>query len=1569
MAIRSMVALRLVLVFALIQSVVASWRNTVSTPSTESDKDDLTARYPVHKIKIPIDHFRSDPRYEPHTEEKFDVRYWFDASHYKKGGPIIVLHGGETNGEGRLPFLQKGIVKILSEATNGLGVILEHRYYGESFPTANLSTESLRFLTTEQALADSAYFAQNVVFEGFEDVDLTAKGGNAPWIIYGGSYAGAQVAFLRVEYPDIFWGAISSSGVPKAIYDFWEYFEPVRKYGPPECISTTQKFVDMVDKIIIGLNDSEKTKRLKSLFGLGELTHHDDFVYSLAWGISYWQSVNWDPAISTRKFDYYCGNLTADELLYDNGDKKEEAKELLTAGGYGKEADALANRLLNFAGFVYVDQVTGCERREQTLDECLGQHELPWFKNDSLALADYRCWPYQVCTEWGYLQVGSTVPKDQMPVISRLVDLEYASIMCRKAFDIHKPSDVDRVNKYGGLDIEYDRLAFVDGEVDPWRPAGPHAEGARPRKNTINKPFILIEGAGHHWDENGLFPNETTPDLPPKPVVKAQAEEVKFVRRWVKGQVICPAWHGRSDNISDPVHLLAGCIPRSIELVAFDRPSSASTTTASAANGLQSPPHHLHRDRLGLVKKDRRGGRGASDPASSAPSSAVAPRRWWKRVEGYFAQPAEVGTRQSLESGIDKWEAQQDSDDEYSEKGGVVRNRNTGRRRWETPITRARVDNDIMKFSHSIQFNAVPDWSSSYIAYSNLKKLIYSLERQVNRVDEAGENVESAPLLDASVDTDVVFRRALDGELEKICSFFQPTETELYEEVESVVRDEEAYIQETKGLDMDSVGNTVVRTRTLSFNARRRLEGPLRNLGFGGGGRDAQGRDVRASMASEIAADEEAANNPDANTDDDMDMDESRGQDGRRRSSWKDYHKHAASEPLDRIVSDMSESRIQGGGFDPDHDSTVDPSYSALYNAGVSLKKRIISSYVSLCDLKSFIQLNRTGFAKALKKYDKILDRSLRRQYMNTTVSTAYPFTNPVMERLNGHIARIEQLYADLVTKGDLALSKRELRLHLREHVVWERNTVWREMIGIERKAQAANMGVRRTLLAGDQDPLTAQRQGDELEPTTKEIVTPVGRCPVPAWLLSSTFFTLIGIVVIFLVMLVLPIMSKPEQQNCLAMLVFVSLLWSTEAIPLFVTSLLVPFLVVTLRIMRTEEQPYRRLNTKEAAGAAFAAMWTPVIMLLLGGFTIAAALSKYDIARRMATFVLSKAGTKPRIVLVTNMFVSMILSMFISNVAAPVLCFSIIQPMLRNLPTDSRFTKALILGIALASNIGGAASPIASPQNIIALQNMTPAISWGTWFFIALPVCIICIILTWLLLLITFRPGRGTTIVPIRPVKDKFSGVQWFITLVTLFTIVLWCVSHELEETFGDMGVIAIIPLVLFFGTGILTKEDFNNFLWTIIILASGGLCLGRAVTSSGLLHTIAKAITERVANFSLYGVLLTFTGLILVVATFISHTVAALIMLPLVKQVGASMDQPHPNLLVMGSALICSVAMGLPTSGFPNMTAIMMEVPETGQRYLRVRHFITRGVPASIFSWGVVVTVGYGLMVVADL
>ncbi|KAF7174274.1 hypothetical protein CNMCM5623_006843 [Aspergillus felis] len=847
-----------------------------------------------------------------------------------------------------------------------------------------------------------------------------------------------------------------------------------------------------------------------------------------------------------------------------------------------------------------------------------------------------------------------------------------------------------------------------------------------------------------------------------------------------------------------------------------------------------------------------------------------------------------------------------------------------------------------MKFSHSIQFNAVPDWSAYYIAYSNLKKLIYSLEQHARRGNgQAQSDVESAPLLSEAPTPEAVFRRALNAELEKICSFYEVKESEILKEVEDVVHDAEEYTSKTDGADVDPMSDAMIKSRRMSSSSHTRPR-------TGSSYRD---------LPSEESLDE----------DDGADSD--------------DEHQPPAGHrtvPLTaRSRSDVSDARFMADstllGFirrgSAGHDEHFkDPRFLDLYNEGLSLKQRAVNAYVSLCGLKSYIQLNKTGFSKALKKFDKILDCNLRREYMSSTVSSAYPFTDSTMKKIEDVIARVEQLYADVITSGDLPLAKRELRLHLREHVVWERNTVWREMIGIERKAQAANVGIRRTLLGMDEDPATARRQGDEQEAEAKEIRTPFGRYRVPEWLCSLSFGTLIVILAVFIVLLYAPIMDKPEQQNCLAMLVFVSLLWATEVIPLFVTSLLIPFLVVMLRIMKSAEKPYERLGPKDATSAAFSAMWTPVIMLLLGGFTIAAALSKYDIARRMAMFVLSRAGSNPKFVLLTNMFVSMFLSMWISNVASPVLCYSIIQPLLRNLAPDSEFAKALVLGIALAANVGGAASPIASPQNIIALQNMYPSISWGTWFFVSLPVCIISILLVWLLLLATF-PTRGTAIVPIRPVKDRFSGVQYFVTIVTLSTIGLWCASHQLEHVFGDMGVIAIIPMVLFFGTGILNKEDFNNFLWTIIILAAGGLCLGKAVTSSGLLHTIAKTITARVDHFSLYGVLIVFSALILVMATFISHTVAALIMLPLVRQIGVTMDDPHPNLLVMASALMCSVAMALPTSGFPNMTAIMTEVPQTGQRYLHVRHFFTRGIPASLISWAVIVTIGYGLMYIAGL
>jgi phosphate transporter len=116
------------------------------------------------------------------------------------------------------------------------------------------------------------------------------------------------------------------------------------------------------------------------------------------------------------------------------------------------------------------------------------------------------------------------------------------------------------------------------------------------------------------------------------------------------------------------------------------------------------------------------------------------------------------------------------------------------------------------------------------------------------------------------------------------------------------------------------------------------------------------------------------------------------------------------------------------------------------------------------------------------------------------------------------------------------------------------------------------------------------------------------------------------------------------------------------------VTSILIPFLVVILRVLRDPitdhagHVSFVRLDAKAASKRIFSEMFSPVIMLLLGGFTLAAALSKHQIAKNMAGYVLSKAGSQPHHVLLANMFVATFASMWISNVAAPVLCFSLIS-------------------------------------------------------------------------------------------------------------------------------------------------------------------------------------------------------------------------------------------------------------------------------------------------------------------
>lgn len=369
---------------------------------------------------------------------------------------------------------------------------------------------------------------------------------------------------------------------------------------------------------------------------------------------------------------------------------------------------------------------------------------------------------------------------------------------------------------------------------------------------------------------------------------------------------------------------------------------------------------------------------------------------------------------------------------------------------------------------------------------------------------------ESRPLISSEAPEDV-FSQALGIELEKICSFYVAKEGELFDEVSQLLGDIGNHTPED-----DDVA-PLQRIPSESHRPNRRLSSSNGNL---------SDDDVEDSASED---------------------DETTGLTRPRKNSLN--RRRTAPNPA-HSTGDLAGSSEFGRSIRR-HSTTMDDFgdqsimfSSGLYSSGIMLKKRIISLYVQLSELKSYVQLNKTGFRKVLKKFDKILDKELKSDYMKTHIDTAYPFNDDTKEGVEEKIAKMETAYADIVTAGDLELAKKDLRSHLREHVVWERNTVWRDLIGIERRAEAASLG--RSLLG--QGQTVAPLQGDERQGVaSKKINTPIGRFSLPLWLFNGSMLMLLLSIVVFFLLLFIPIMEMPEQQNCLALLVFVSLLWATE--------------------------------------------------------------------------------------------------------------------------------------------------------------------------------------------------------------------------------------------------------------------------------------------------------------------------------------------------------------------------------------------------------------------------------------
>ncbi len=139
-------------------------------------------------------------------------RYYVNDAYWKKGGPVFY----EISGEGTLSGPPTGFIEQLAQNRSALLITLEHRFYGESIPNGNAFTENYRYLSVEQALADLASFT-----DFYKSVVPDSK--TVPWVVFGGSYAGALSSWYRAAYPDYSIGSLSSSGVVNCIIDFFQF--------------------------------------------------------------------------------------------------------------------------------------------------------------------------------------------------------------------------------------------------------------------------------------------------------------------------------------------------------------------------------------------------------------------------------------------------------------------------------------------------------------------------------------------------------------------------------------------------------------------------------------------------------------------------------------------------------------------------------------------------------------------------------------------------------------------------------------------------------------------------------------------------------------------------------------------------------------------------------------------------------------------------------------------------------------------------------------------------------------------------------------------------------------------------------------------------------------------------------------------------------------------------------------------------------------------------------------------------------------------------------------------------
>ncbi|XP_008585058.1 PREDICTED: putative serine protease K12H4.7 [Galeopterus variegatus] len=348
-----------------------------------------------------------------------------------------------------------------------LCLLLEHRFYGHSQPTGNLSTSSLYYLSSRQALADTVNFRTVIA----EEMNLTSNS----WVVFGGSYGGCLAVWLRVKYPNLFAAALGSSAPIQAKIDFYEYLEVVQRSLAAhnrECPKVVKEASDIVVEMLKYPKNFTKLTDDFNLCHPLEINSELDRAYFLE---------------SLAGFFMDIVQYNKDNVVFEGMVNIDLLCGLMTNASLGSPYDR------------YVRVIHEILQNERYL--CLSASYNQFVENlsdsywDQKKLRSDRQWVYQTCTEFGYFQTTNSKNQPFSGFRLRLFIQQCSDIFGPEFNGVSMAQAVQSTNEfYGGRNITGSKIIFPNGSIDPW-----HALGII--KNISEElPAVFMEGESHCAD-------------------------------------------------------------------------------------------------------------------------------------------------------------------------------------------------------------------------------------------------------------------------------------------------------------------------------------------------------------------------------------------------------------------------------------------------------------------------------------------------------------------------------------------------------------------------------------------------------------------------------------------------------------------------------------------------------------------------------------------------------------------------------------------------------------------------------------------------------------------------------------------------------------------------------------------------------------------------------------------------------------------------------------------------------------------------------------------------------------